>query len=182
MLKKKKKKRQRIVLSYEQSFIKRAWLWSLTGICYSTHSEHSLFCFTDYTKLYVCEQSSLTTCLEAGPALVVPWVSREWTYPRSGAACRRSWLNRGSRQSRRHILHCPGSRGTENPFVLVKRAFIPSLWDWARGWEEGNVCPASSSAAEWLQYLLLPQSPPPKGGEHRVRIESALRLGEMYCN
>lgn len=31
-----------------------AWIWTHTGICYSTGAEHSVCCFTDYTKLYVC--------------------------------------------------------------------------------------------------------------------------------
>lgn len=61
-----------------------AWIWTLTGVFYS---EHSFCCFTDYTKLYACAHrasQTLTARHEAGPALVVSQVSREWAQPCSG--------------------------------------------------------------------------------------------------
>lgn len=49
---KKKKKKDKEQFYHMSSHF--AWIWTLTGICCSTDSEHRFCCFTDCTKLYVC--------------------------------------------------------------------------------------------------------------------------------
>lgn len=103
-----------------------AWIWAVTGVFYPEDSEHSFCCFTDYTKPYVCAHRASKTLiarLEAGPALVVSHVSREWAHPCSGLACSSSWLKWGWTG-----LLAPQSHTTENQFVPLKRAFIQSHW------------------------------------------------------
>lgn len=90
---KKKKKRQRAILSYEQSFcLDLNSNWNL--LFYRFRTPFLLFYWLHKT-VCLCSRSSLPTWLEAGLALVLPWVSREWAYHCSGLACRTSWPNWG---------------------------------------------------------------------------------------
>lgn len=147
------------------------WIWTLTGICYSTDSEHSFCCFTDYTKLYVCahrvlllhdlRQDLLWYCPEfpgdgLTPALDWPAESAGWT----GVAGKSRW----------HGLHSSPEPWYWESICSLKCVFIWSLQYRTQGWEEGNVCSASNSAAEWLYYLRLPQLP------HVQELESTAYL------
>lgn len=90
---KKKKKRQRAILSYEQSFcLDLNSNWNLLFCRFRTPF---LLFYWLHKTVRLCSQSSLPTWLEAGPALVLPWVSREWADCCSGLACRTSWPNWG---------------------------------------------------------------------------------------
>lgn len=170
------KRRQRAILSYEQSFcLDLNSYWN-----HSTGAEHSVCCFTDYTKLYVCahrvfllhdlRQDLLCYCPQFPGDGLLLWTGLQNQLAELGEQADPAGM----------VSTAPRSHGTENLFVPVKCAFIRSLQYSAQGWEEGSVCSASTSAAEWSYYLHLPQIPHVQDG---YLMESALRLGgKLYCN
>jgi len=162
-----------------------AWIWTLTGICYSTGTEHSFCCFTDYTKLYVCAHRVLLLhdlrqdlrryCPEFPGNGLTP--ALDWpAEPAGGTGV--------AGRSRWHGLHSPPEPRYWESICSWKMCIYPKSTVSSPGLRR-RQCVLRIQFCHWMTVLSLPTSatPRPRGGEHCLLIQSALSLGlKLYCN
>lgn len=115
------KRRQRAILSYEQSFcLDLNSYWN-----HSTGAEHSVCCFTDYTKLYVCahrvfllhdlRQDLLCYCPRFPGDGLLLWTGLQNQLAELGEQADPAGM----------VSTAPRSHGTENLFVPGKMCIYP---------------------------------------------------------
>ena len=162
-----------------------SWIWTLTGICYSTDWEHSFCCLTDYTKLYVCAHRVLLLhdlrqdLLWYWPELPGNGLSPALDWPAEPAG----WTRVAGR-SRWHGVHSPLQPWYWESIRSCKMCIYPKSTVLSPGLRR-RECVLCIEFCCWMAVLssLTSVTSCPRGGERCLLIESALRLGvKLYCN